>query len=344
MNLHKNTAYRLLPHLVQGIPLDRLMRITGKRSIFPFYHLVSDEEVPHLKYLYPVRDTGTFIRDLDFLLQHYKPIGISDLLVPFHKGRSLQGNTFLLSFDDGLREFHDVVAPILLNKGIPAICFLNSAFVDNRELFFRYKASLLIGRLLETGDAGLQRKIQPWFHDHHLPFSNDYKGLLQISYDRRSLLDDLANLLGYDFSEYLKKNHPYMDSSEIHSLSQQGFTFGAHSIDHPEYRFIPEQEQFRQTAGCLRELKEKFGLKLNLFSFPFTDFGVKKHFFDTVFDPGNPVADLTFGGAGLKRDPVQRNIQRIPFEGTTLTAKQILSTEYTYYIIKAIFGKNLIRR
>ena len=37
-----------------------------------------------------------------------------------------------LTFDDGFRELHDVVAPILLRKGIPATFFVNSAFIDNK--------------------------------------------------------------------------------------------------------------------------------------------------------------------------------------------------------------------
>ena len=67
-------------------------------------------------------------------------------------------------------------------------------------------------------------------------------------------------------------------------------------------------------------------------------------FFDTIFDPSSRIADLSFGGAGLKRDFVKRNIQRIPFEGTGLTAKQILGTEYSYFILKSLMGKNHIKR
>jgi hypothetical protein len=91
-------------------------------------------------------------------------------------------------------------------------------------------------------------------------------------------------------------------------------------------------------------ITEKFGVKEKLFSFPFTDHGIKKSFFDAVFDPLKPIADLTFGGAGLKQDSIPKNIERIPFEGTSLNVKQILGTEYLYYMIKFIFGKNMIRR
>jgi peptidoglycan/xylan/chitin deacetylase (PgdA/CDA1 family) len=297
--------------------------------------------VPHIKHLYKVRTSKEFIKDLDFLLKHYKPISIDDYLESLKNKKPLPGNCFLLSFDDGLREFHDVAAPILRQKGIPAICFLNSAFIDNKDIFYRYKASLLIDRLPQTRD---QESVKNWFQKNELPFTDDYRGLLQVTYNNRDLLDELSEKAGVVFDEFLLKQRPYLDSSQISSLIHEGFAFGSHSIDHPEYRFLEETEQIRQTAESLRVITETFGIRERLFCFPFTDSGVKRSFFDQVFNPIQPIADLTFGGAGLKNDSISRNIQRIPFEGTSLTARQILGTEYLYYMIKAIFGKNIIRR
>ena len=345
MNSPRSVAFRLLPSLAKIFPLNWLITVTGRNIIFPFYHLVSDEDVPHVKHLYPVRSTREFILDLDYLLKHYKPIGIKDLLDSVNNGRPLKDNCFFLSFDDGLREFHDVAAPILRQKGIPAACFLNSGFIDNAGLFYRYKASLLIEKLQKENHLPGRKKLsENWFAENHLPAAPDYRGLLMVSYANRQLLDELAIQLDYDFNEYLEKQRPYLDSAQVQELIQQGFTFGSHSIDHPEYRFLPEKEQIRQTAESIQMITGKFGIKEKLFCFPFTDHGVRRTFFDKVFDPSQPLADLTFGGAGLKKDSIPGNIQRIPFEGTSLHAGQILGTEYLYYMIKSIFGKNMIRR
>jgi peptidoglycan/xylan/chitin deacetylase (PgdA/CDA1 family) len=345
LNTPRSIAYRLLPSIAQRIPLGGLIRITGKNIIFPFYHLVSDEEIPHVKHLYAVRTTKEFIHDLDLFLKHFKPIGITDLLDSFKNGRPLPGNSFLLSFDDGLREFHDVAVPILRKKGIPALCFLNSGFIDNTGLFYRYKASLLIENLQNENDPDDKQKfLKSWFGENQLPFTSDYLGLLMVSYANRHLLDELALQLKVHFDEFLQNYRPYLDSNQVRSLIQQGFSFGAHSIDHPEYRFLAEKEQIRQTAESIRMITGKFGIKEKVFSFPFTDHDVRKNFFDVVFDPSQPIADLTFGGAGLKQDSIPKNIQRISFEGTSLNAQQILGTEYLYYMIKSIFGKNIVRR
>jgi peptidoglycan/xylan/chitin deacetylase (PgdA/CDA1 family) len=345
MTLSGKKAFRLLSSFTGMIPLETLKRITGQRTVFPFYHLVSDEEVPHVKFLYRTKTVKEFTSDLEFLLKHYKPIGVGDLISSLKSGRQLPANSFMLSFDDGLKEFHDVVAPVLLKKGIPATCFLNSGFIDNKDLFYRYKASLLIGRLGELNASGCrQEEIGTWFWEHHFPGGINPNNLLKISYGNRFLLNDLGGLLEFDFKEYLRKYSPYLDSEQVNSLIKQGFSFGAHSIDHPEYRLIPEHEQVLQTVESVRVLRQMFGLPFNLFAFPFTDFGIGRSFFDKVFDPADPAVDLTFGGAGLKKDSIRQNIQRIPFERERLGAGQILTTEYIYYIIKSIFGKNLIRR
>ena len=58
---------------------------------------------------------------------------------------------FHLAFNDGWREFHGFIAPVLLDKGIPATCFLNSALIDNKELFYRFRSNLSIERIYFSG-------------------------------------------------------------------------------------------------------------------------------------------------------------------------------------------------
>ena len=273
MNSYRSMAFNFLPMMTQMLPLNGLIRVTGKKIIFPFYHLISDEEVPHIKHLYKVRTSKEFIKDLDFLLNHYNPISINDYLESLKNEKPLPGNCFLLSFDDGLREFHDVAAPILRQKGIPAVCFLNSAFIDNKDLFYRYKASVLIDRLSQAKD---QEVIKGWFLKNGLPFAADYHGLLQVTYKNRHLLDELAEKAGVDFGDYLQKQRPYLDSAQISSLILEGFAFGSHSIDHPEYRFMEETEQIRQTTESLRIIAETFRDQGKIVLFPLYRFWGKK--------------------------------------------------------------------
>lgn len=253
--------------------------------------------------------------------------------------------SFLLSFDDGLREFHDIVAPILLKKGVPSINFLNSGFIDNKDLFFRYKLSIILEKLKSTNLTLVKRKnIELWFKQNGLKFDEHYNTLYSIHYGNKNLLDDLAEYLEIDFKEYLMKYKPYMTSEQIKSLILKGFSFGAHSVDHPLYSQLNLEQQLNQTSLSINNIVSEFNLKYRLFSFPFTDISVSNSFFNAIFNDGQPIAEFTFGSSGIKKDIVERNFQRIPLEIDLFTAEDIVYGEYLYYLFKVFFNKNIIIR
>lgn len=330
--------------LVKNIPLKYFINITGKRIILPFYHCVSDQSTLHIKHLYKVRTTKSFEKDLDFLLKNYTPIDIHTLTQKLNNNERVKDNCFLLSFDDGLREFYDIVAPILNRKGIPAICFLNSDFVDNKDLFFRYKESIIIEKI-NTGSSEIERQqVEQWLSEKGL-YSNDIESSIKkINYSQKEYLTELAEITEVDFDDYLEKHKPYLSSEQIQQLIKQGYAFGAHSIDHPLYAELGLKEQLRQTKQSMEEIATLFKLDYRLFAFPFTDSGVSRQFFETIFSTGNPITDMSFGTSGLKNDPCNRNIQRIPIEVDNFSAEEIIYGEYLYFTVKALLNKNRIRR
>jgi len=332
----RNRFIRNTSFAVRLFPTKLLTKLSNQNFILPFYHAVSDSEMPHIRHLYPVKGIKAFESDLDDLLKHFKPIDYLEFRTLKAKGEEPAKPSFLLSFDDGLSEFHNVIAPILLRKGIPAICFLNSAFIDNKDLFFRYKASLLIHQCAKYPE--LYKKLFSKFGKEY----EEPHDLLNINYKNKTILDEMAGHIGFSFDEFLKRDKPYLDSEQIHTLINKGFHFGAHSIDHPNYQFIDESEQLRQTVESVENICNRFKLKYKAFSFPFTDHNVSLSFFKQLKEVG--IVENTFGCAGQKRDDIDNNFQRIPFELNKLTGKQILKSELLYAIVKETLGKNRITR
>lgn len=329
--------------IFKTMPFAWLRASIGGRLVAPFYHAVSDRPLPHIRHLYPLKSVRAFEADLDFFLKYYEPVdfhGLQDYL-----NGHWQGNKppLFLSFDDGLREFTDPVAPILLRKGVPAVCFLNSAFLDNKDLFFRYKASLLI-EAAQT--PAIEKQLLQYAQAHRLmpPGAGSLKKyLLSIGYAGQSVLDVLAGEAGVDFAGFLARERPYLDTAQVEALARQGFHFGAHSVDHPEYRFLSIEEQLRQTTASVEQICNRFGLGYRLFSFPFTDFGVSERFFRFILME-KKIVSMSFGSAGLKTDQYARHIQRIPMERNESDARAVLSREILYFRMKMPFGKNRIRR
>ncbi len=129
--------------------------------VVPYYHMVSDTMVPHVSHLYRFRTTAEFTADVEFLLRHFEPVTLSDIVDALNGTRSLGRSCFHLTFDDGFREMHDIVAPILHRAGVPATFFLNTAFLDGGGLAHHNALSVLLDRLQSSrarlGEASLRR-------------------------------------------------------------------------------------------------------------------------------------------------------------------------------------------
>jgi peptidoglycan/xylan/chitin deacetylase (PgdA/CDA1 family) len=297
------------------IPFSWLNRLSYP-FLLPFYHVVSNEKLPHI-HNYQYRNESEFIDELDFLLRHFKPVELHELLNPEMQGKKV----FHLSFDDGLRQCFDVIAPILIRKGVPATFFVNPAFVDNFQLFHRYKASLVVSHIMDHPSAF-----------KHLEASGfDARSVLAIPYHQSRLLDDMALKMGISWDNFLGEYKPYMTQSQIQHLASQGFTIGAHSWDHPEFWLLNEKEQHQQITRSMEWVSEKFKMKINAFAFPYTDDGVPAYLLDQVAT--HKICDITFGTAGIKRDILGWHFQRLPIE---IPGKFIanLKGEWGYYQLR----------
>ncbi len=331
----KKRLLRSLSPLAARLPLEWLLRISGQKLFLPFYHSVQiDRALPHIKHLYDLRSLETFEKDLDFLLTYYQAIDLASLYQQLQTGQAFERPSFLLSFDDGLREVYDHIAPLLLKKGIPATFFLNSAFIDNRDLFFRYKVSLLTEQL-ESKNISDATKAE-------IKAITNTNNLTDIKYQDRFILDKVAEFLEFSFQDFLKEQQPYMTQAQIQYLLDQGFSIGAHSIDHPLYKDLDLQEQLRQTRESQHFIDRLFSPAIKAFAFPFTDDGISKRYFERIKAEG--ITDISFGTAGLKKDTAAFHLQRFPVEAFPFEMHKLVSSEYFYYFGKAFLGKNKIQR
>jgi len=326
------------------VPQKWLIYLSKQDLILPFYHTVSNDPMPHVSYTYPVRTMKHFRSDLEFLLKHYEPVGLDDLLSYTPNVKRAKPAMFL-SFDDGLSEIYHLAAPVLLSKGIPAAVFVNTDFIDNRDLFYRYKSSLLLERFESINYSPPVTEILQRRYYLASPMKKCVRDfLLSISYKNRHELDEVAKLVDLDFRAFLKVKKPYMSMDQIKDLAEKGFYIGSHSKDHPRFGDISPQKRLTQYRESMEYLQKNQGTEYGLFSFPFSDAGVPGNFFNEIRKEGMPRLDASFGSAGLKNDPVAFHYQRIPMEAGRAGAGRLIRGEYLYYLAKSIAGKNTISR
>lgn len=318
--------------------LNNLIKISKKKLIIPFYHAVENTASDFVKNLYSPRKIKDFETDLNVFLSYYKPISLNELIKIKQSKYKIKSPCFHLTFDDGLANFYHEIAPILLEKKIPATIFINSNFVDNRELFYRYKASLLI----ENYDGSNKKESYHQFINHYkkenFNQNNSSKKkivkqfLLTINFQNKDLLDDLAKQVNFSFSKFLEVKKPYLTLKQIKKLQKKGFTFGAHSMSHPNYAELTLEKQLEQTISSVNWIKTNLDPKFDTFSFPFSDIGVSNSFFKEI----KPIVDLSFGTSGIKKSKYPFHLQRLDMEKNKTDTKSFLLKVYLKSLINFV--------
>lgn len=342
--MDKSKLYPLTGPLRRLIPFSILVRISRQKMLFPFWHAVAPVPPPHIRHLYPVPSPEQFRRDMEWLLRHFKPIGLPDAVRYITGEASPEKPVMHITIDDGFRESVEVIAPMLKELGVPATFFVSPAFVGNHDMSYRCKASLVYHQLLRPGlPECIPSGITKAFMKKGLPVSDFRKAVFTIPYRHREMLDHLGLVAGINFEEYLREQKPYMDDAQIRSLQADGFYIGAHSVDHPWYPDLSPGEQLQQTLQSTDFVRNLLGEMLPVFAFPFADHFLPLEFYRNLHAmPHAPL--VTFGTSGLKKDSAPRSAQRVAMEQPSVNVPGIVFSEYLYFLFKALAGKNLLRR
>jgi len=297
----------------------------NKKSVYSFfYHHVSDSNQAWLKPFYRSFSGIQFRKELAYLLKYFIPVSLEKM----HKILSGQehyasGKPLMhISFDDGLRSCRTEIAPILLELGIPASFFINPAFIDNKDLFFRYKIGLLLSE-------------RP-----NIPLS-EQKQLMKMTYADIPKINHFLEIYDLDYKQWLLQEKPYIETSDIAWMIAQGFSIGAHSFDHPDFRFLNEQERKKQVSDSLEWIYHQFPQKIKIFSFPFTDAGMPASFIHWL----SQQCDLSFGCAGIKTDIIETHLQRLAMDQWPASSvRNRIKRAFYLQRIRTLSGKNNIIR
>ena len=307
------------------LPVAALRKLSGNTPLLPFYHIVSDDmDIPHVKHLYTYRNIKQFKKDLDFFLKNYISLSLSDILMSYRQSRPLNNNSFLLTFDDGFREIYEVIAPILKQKGVSATFFLSSDFLDNKKLGYRHKASIILENIYKSNNSANKEKIAELLVKNQIKHIDLKGSILSIDYHKQQILDQIGHILEIDFNAYLKRVKPYMDSYQVENLIKDGFTIGAHSIDHPKYSLISLDDQIFQTIESVNAIVNRFSLDYRAFSFPFSDFGVSSNFFKKI----SCCVDICFGSSPMSEKIDVPNLKRFWMENSQKQPHTVVKKYY----------------
>lgn len=329
-----------------GVIKDNLYKISSKgllgsfkkQSVYPYYHIIRDDKVTHIENLYQYKNISQFKNDLDVLSKNFSPATINDLL-----DKKQHDNSFLISFDDGLEEIYSVVYPILKERNLKAIFFINPVFVDNNEGLYKHYISIIISHLKkENYPAENLNKISSLLNFSYESNENFIVKFKNIKFSERGKIDDVLNYLDIDIKSYLNDHKPYISKVQIQEMADNGFYFGGHTMSHPPLEQLTFEEQKKEIIDSIDWIKNNFNINYSLFAFPFSDKKISKKLLHDLFEYDPNI--LLFGNSGLKKDFDSRIIQRFSLENPNKEVNKVIVTENLYKYYNKIIGKYKIKR
>jgi peptidoglycan/xylan/chitin deacetylase (PgdA/CDA1 family) len=329
-----------------GIVKDILYKASSKRflnlfknqSIFPYYHIVRDNQVAHIENLYQFKNCTQFLNDIELLNKNYKPINPKDII-----DNKTFRNSFLLSFDDGLQEIYTIIYPILKKNNLKAIFFINPNFVDNNEGLYKHYISIIITHLKKNNfEKSTLDKISQILSFTYTTVNEFKQKFINIKFSEREKISEVLELLNIDIKAHLKQYQPYITKQQIQEMINDGFYFGGHTMTHPPLNQLTHEKQKNEIINSINWLKENFNINYSLFAFPFSDKTVSKKLLNELFEYDNNIK--LFGNSGLKKDIDKRIIQRFSLENPKKQTEKQIVTENLYKYFNKLIGKYNIKR
>ncbi len=210
-----------------------------------------------------------------------------------------------MTFDDGLREQYEFVAPILLKEGVSAVFFITTDFLDNRKLFYRMKISLLLNHLHQHPEES--GRLEAYLEEQGIIQSaEDF--IRQTGYPERRRLDAMAEALNLSFDDFLLQKKPFMTSVQIAELARNGFLIGTHGMDHAPFGDLDPADQIGQLSMSMAIIMANFQPKIRTFAFPFGEHNLRQDFFKIVAE--KDLMDLSFGNDALIGNTIKNHFPR----------------------------------
>lgn len=207
---------------------------------------------------------------LRFLTTYYKPVSLADVITDAD-GKGLPPRAVLVTFDDAYASVAEVAAPLCQKFGVPAVFFVNAAFLDNKRLapdnLICYVANTLGMETIRSAARAVGRNGLVELNSLSEVFSRFFPAI-SLS-EREVFLDALRQLAGISDSCMAKEASLYLTSKQLRDLATFEFEIGNHTYSHVHCRSLSREEIGSEVDGNKEELEAISGAKVQSFSQPY---------------------------------------------------------------------------
>jgi peptidoglycan/xylan/chitin deacetylase (PgdA/CDA1 family) len=269
---------------------ERVRRARERGAVILLYHRVA--ELPRDPQLLAVRP-GRFAEQMTMLRRHWRPVSLRQLTRELGDG-SVRRGTVCITFDDGYEDNLVWAKPALAAADVPATVFVTAGAIGSDEgLWWDELEHLLLepGRLPETVaiaiegsatelrlgayDPARAARDRSWSvlsdedpSPRHAAYRDAYARLRFLSPEqRRAALQAMRQALG---RSGVPASHRVMNADGIRQLAAGGLVeVGAHTMNHPSLRRLPEVEQHAEIRESKRRLEDIVAAPVTSFAYPY---------------------------------------------------------------------------
>jgi peptidoglycan/xylan/chitin deacetylase (PgdA/CDA1 family) len=211
-----------------------------------------------------------FEATLKFLTRYYNPVRLEDVLAD-SDGRGLPPRAVLVTFDDGYASVMEWAAPLCRKYGVPAIFFLNAAFLDNHRLapdnLVCYVANELGMGTINAAVGVVKGADSPKLKCMADVFSRFFPAISVA--ERNVFLDTLAHLGKINEHQLTEEAGLYLTRKQLCELASLGFEIGNHTYTHVRCRSLTAEDLAGEVDRNKAELDAVSGKKVRSFSVPY---------------------------------------------------------------------------
>ncbi len=236
------------------------------------YHYIRDydNQLPNFKYL----SKNKFLKQLDF----FEKNGVlASSMEKFKK------DTFLLTFDDGLKD-HIFAAECLKKRKKIGIFFIPTFPYKEKKILNVHRIHILLGKL---GGQECMKNLKSFLNKNNILkfkkdsiFQNAYRAQIndKDTLEFKKILNYSLNLeqknifLNEMFMNYnIKQKYSdiYLSIEEIKYLVDLGMIIGSHSHSHEVLSRCSDNQQNFEISFSKEYLQKKIGIKIDLFCYPY---------------------------------------------------------------------------
>lgn len=212
---------------------------------------------------------NTFPLYVNYLRKNCNIISLDDYMEIRRNNANIPENTVAITFDDGYMDNYTTAYPILKEYKIPATIFLTVNMIGTENVFCSSKIRFAVmhtkKQFVRMGDKRWELTTPG---KRELVIQELGKLLKEMPEQTKHIkTDEVVASLEVDVDE--KKLPRMLTWEQVKEMSDNGITFGAHSLNHPVLTKISIEDARKEIADSKRILEEKIQKPVKYFAYPY---------------------------------------------------------------------------